>query len=137
MTKSELRITEVLDKMRECISKGRLTFSMDEKERLKNTRFLRQYLVSQEERVDMLKSLTFKNFAQEELDRYESKPKEKYYPSMYIFKLEKDLKERLTRKNKRVEIYIKIQFFKLNDKEDGTLTISFHEEERPLKYMFN
>ena len=54
-----------------------------------------------------------------------------------IFKLEKDLKERLTRKNKRVEIYIKIQFFKLNDKEDGTLTISFHEAERPLKYMFN
>ena len=137
MTKSELRITEVLDKMRECISKGRLTFSMDEKERLKNTRFLRQYLVSQEERVDMLKSLTFKNFAQEELDRYESTPKEKYYPNMYIFKLEKDLKERLTRKNKRVEIYIKIQFFKLNDKEDGTLTISFHEAEKPLQYMFN
>lgn len=136
MTKGELRITEVLDKMRECISKGRLKFSMDDQERLKNTRFLRQYLVSLDDRLEMLKSLTAKNYAQEELDRYESKSKEKYYPNMYIFKLEKNLKERLTGKTKKVDIYIKIQFFRWNDEEDGTLTISFHEAEKPLQYMF-
>lgn len=120
--------------MRECISKKRFTFSMDDNERPKNSRFLMQYCVSPEDRVQMLNSLTVKDFAQEELDEYKSK--EKYYPNMYIFKLEKNLRERLSGRTKKVTIYIKIQFFKWDEKEDGTLTISFHEAEKPLRYMF-
>lgn len=135
MTPAELKITQILDKMRECISKDRLIFETSgQEERLKNERFLMEYCVTHKDRINMLKSLTYKNCAQMELDQFKSK--EKYDPIMYIFKLEKNLEERLTGETKSVEIYIKIQLFKLDGDEDGALTISFHEAEKPLQYMF-
>lgn len=135
MTATELKIKQILEKMNECISKERLFFEVEgQEERLKNEKFLREYLVSSKDRIKMLKSLTISNCAQIESDTLKSK--EKYDPIMYVFKLEKALKKRLTGETKNVEIYIKIQSFKFNDMEDGVLTISFHEAERPLRYMF-
>ena len=94
-----------------------------------------QYCVKQIERYSMLKELTVQNYCEERLDQ--QKTEEEYDPILYVFGLKKKLKLKLDPGEKDVEIYIKVQFFKLkNDDKDYTLLVSFHEAEHPLKYMF-
>lgn len=131
MSKEEQRIEEALIKLRECIKKNRITIG----DRSKNQKFLREYHVDSKERLKMLNELTTKNFCQEMLER--QKTGDEFDEHIYVFRLEKCLKERLTGKNRNVKIYIKFQFIKIKDDDnDYTLLISFHEEEKPLKYMF-
>ena len=82
----------------------------------------------------MLNELTTKNFCQEILER--QKTGDEYDEHIYVFGLTKCLKERLTGKNRDVRIYIKFQFIQMKNNEDATLLISFHEEEKPLTFMF-
>lgn len=130
MTKEEQRIEEVLIKLRECIKKNRITIG----DRSKNLNFLRQYHVDSKDRLKMLNELTTKNFCQEILER--QKTGDEYDEHIYVFGLTKCLKERLTGKNRDVRIYIKFQFIQMKNNEDATLLISFHEEEKPLTFMF-
>ena len=121
----------MLIKLRECIKKNRITIG----DRSKNQKFLREYHVDSKERLKMLNELTTKNFCQEMLER--QKTGDEFDEHIYVFRLEKCLKERLTGKNRNVKIYIKFQFMKMKDDDnDYTLLISFHEEEKPLEYMF-
>ena len=133
MTKEEQRIEEILIKVKECIRTHRIT--VGPKERQKNLAFLQQYLIEPKERFKLLGELTTKNFCEEILEQLKDSPE--FDEHIYVFGLEKCLKERLTGKNRNVKIYIKFQFMKMKDDDnDYTLLISFHEEEKPLKYMF-
>ena len=133
MTKEEQRIEEILARIRTCVDEKRVQPGV--KERTKNEGFLRTYCVKQIERYSMLKELTVQNYCEERLDQ--QKTEGEYDPILYVFGLKKKLKLKLDPGEKDVEIYIKVQFFKLkNDDKDYTLLVSFHEAEYPLKYMF-
>ena len=133
MTKEEQRIEEVLAKIRMCVDKQRV--QPGPKERRKNEEFLRNYCVKPPERYAILKELTVQNYCGEILER--QKTEVNYDEILYVFGIEKKLKLKLESGEKSVEIYIKVQFFKLNnDDNDYTLLVSFHEAEHPLKYMF-
>ena len=119
--------------MRECIYHKRITPGT--RERKKNEDFMRVYLVSNDDRNEMLLSLTSLNYCQSILDR--QKEGDCYEDCLYVFRLDKKLELRLTGEKEFVQIYIKIQFFKMSDNENTwTLLISFHKAESELEYMF-
>jgi len=129
------RIEEVLGRVRACISSGLITYEMNGKERCKNEAFTRKYRIHSKERNKILTELTSKDFCESILDRLKNEPK--YDEILYVFGIEKELEERETGIQKKVPIYIKLQFFKMEGAdEDVTLVISFHEAEKPLRFMF-
>ena len=133
MAKEEQRIEEILTRIRTCVDEKRV--QPGAKERMKNEEFLRTYCIKPSERYAILKELTIQNYCGEILERQKT---EVYYDEiLYVFGIEKKLKLKLEPGEKNIEIYIKVQFFKLNnDDNDYTLLVSFHEAKYPLKYMF-
>ena len=71
MDASEKRIDAVLQRMRCCIDRKNFTFidPSTNKERDKNLDFLQTYNVDTKVRLAILKSLTTKNFSEEQYDR--------------------------------------------------------------------
>ena len=136
MDASEQRIDAVLQRMRCCIDRGNITFvdPFTNAERKKNLDFLQTYNVDQKVRLAVLKSLTTKNFSEEQYDRQKEDPP--YEKSLFVFGKRRVLEQRADGKKKNVLIYIKIQFFSLLDDGEATLAISFHEAEAEMRYIF-
>ena len=135
MSTEDKRIEEVLDRVRACISSGLITYEMKGKERDKNEELTRKYVISLRERTKILTELKSKDFCEYIFDRLKNEPN--YEKTLYVFGIEKELDERETGIQKKVPIYIKLQFFKMEGAdEDVTLVISFHEAEKPLRFMF-
>lgn len=136
MDSYEKKIGAVLQRMRCCIDRKSFTFldPFTNKERDKNLDFIQTYNVDTKVRLAILKSLTTKNFSEEQYDRVKEDPP--YEKSLYVFGKRRVLEQRADGKKKNVLIYIKIQFFALVDGCDATLEISFHEAENDMQFMF-
>ena len=107
---------------------------MNGKEREKNENLFSKYVINPKQRNKILNELTVQNYCESILDRQKTDPQ--YENVLYVFGIEKELRERITGNEKIVPIYIKFQFFKIDLGETSTLIISFHEAEKPLRYMY-
>lgn len=127
-------IDEILNRVKICISSGLITYEMNGKEREKNENLFSKYVIHPKQRNKILTELTVQNYCESILDRQKTDPQ--YENVLYVFGIEKELRERITGNEKIVPIYIKFQFFKIDLDETSTLIISFHEAEKPLRYMY-
>lgn len=127
-------IDEILNRVKICISSGLITYEMNGKEREKNENLFSKYVINPKQRNKILNELTVQNYCESILDRQKTDPQ--YENVLYVFGIEKELRERITGNEKIVPIYIKFQFFKIDLGETSTLIISFHEAEKQLRYMY-
>lgn len=127
-------IDEILNRMKICISSDLITYEMNGKEREKNEKLFCKYVINSQQRNKILNEPTVQNYCESILDRQKTDPQ--YENTLYVFGIEKELRERITGNKKIVPIYIKFQFFKIDLGETSTLIISFHEAEKPLRYMY-
>ena len=138
MDASEKEIDAVLQRMRCCIEKENVTFvdpsDSENKERKKNLVFLQKYNVGCKERLNILRTLTTKNFSVELQDVNKVDPS--FEKRLYVFGKSTVLEKKHDGKKKKVLIYIKVQFFTLKDSTDVALIISFHEAENTLRFKY-
>ena len=96
--------------------------------RPKNRELLTNYLISEKEELDIIKSLTPMNFSTAVPNDHCGMEHE----ILYIFGKDIDLLERFGNRERTVSLYIK--FNKISDQY--LFIISFHEQEHPLSYYF-
>lgn len=96
--------------------------------RPKNRELLIDYVISEKEVVDIIKSLTLMDFS----DAVPNDHKGMEHEILYIFGKDIDLLERFENRERTVSLYIK--FNKISDQY--LFVISFHEQEHPLSYYF-
>lgn len=96
--------------------------------RLKNRELLTDYVISEKEVVDIIKSLTLMDFSAAVPNDHKGMEHE----ILYIFGKDIDLLERFENRERTVSLYIK--FNKISDQY--LFVISFHEQEHPLSYYF-
>lgn len=96
--------------------------------RPKNRELLTDYVISEREEIDIIKSLTPMDFSTAVANDHKGMEHE----ILYIFGKDIDLLERFGNKERTVSLYIK--FNKISDQY--LFVISFHEQEHPLSYYF-
>ena len=96
--------------------------------RPKNRELLTNYVISEKEELDIIKSLTPMNFSTAVPNDHRGMEHE----ILYIFGKDIDLLERYGNRERTVSLYIK--FNKISDQY--LFVISFHEQEHPLSYYF-
>ena len=96
--------------------------------RPKNRELLTNYVISEREEIDIIKSLTLMDFS----TAVPNDHKGREYEILYIFGKDVDLLERFGDKERTVSLYIK--FNKISNQY--VFVISFHEQEYPLSYYF-
>ena len=96
--------------------------------RPKNRELLTDYIISEREELDIIKSLTPMDFS----DAVPNDRRGREYEILYIFGKDINLLERFGNQERTVSLYIK--FNKISDQY--LFVISFHEQEHPLSYYF-
>lgn len=96
--------------------------------RPKNREFLTEYVITEEEELDIIKRLTPMDFSNAVSNDHRGRESE----TLYIFGKEISLLERFGNQERTVSLYIK--FNKISDRY--LFVISFHEQEHPLSYYF-
>ncbi len=96
--------------------------------RSKNRELLTDYIISEEEELNIIKKLTPMDFSNAVPNDHRGREDE----ILYIFGKDIDLLERFGDQEKNVSLYIK--FNKISDQY--LFVISFHEQEHPLSYYF-
>lgn len=96
--------------------------------RPKNRELLTDYVISEKEEIDIIKSLTPMDFSTAVANDHKGMEHE----ILYIFGKDIDLLERFENRERTVSLYIK--FNKISDQY--LFVISFHEQEHPLSYYF-
>ena len=96
--------------------------------RPKNRELLTDYIISEREELDIIKSLTPMDFS----DAVPNDHRGREYEILYIFGKDINLLERFGNQERTVSLYIK--FNKISDQY--LFVISFHEQEHPLSYYF-
>lgn len=96
--------------------------------RPKNRKLLTEYLITEEEEVDIIKGLTPMDFSNAVPNDHKGREDE----TLYIFGKDISLLERFGNQERNVSLYIK--FNKISDLY--LFVISFHEQVYPLSYYF-
>ena len=96
--------------------------------RSKNRELLTDYIISEKEELDIIRTLTPMDFS----NAVQNDHKGREYETLYIFGKNIKLLERFGKKEKNVSLYIK--FNKISDQY--LFVISFHEQEYPVSYYF-
>ena len=96
--------------------------------RPKNRELLTDYIISEKEELDIIKSLTPMDFS----DAVPNDHRGIEYEILYIFGKDINLLERFGNQERTISLYIK--FNKISDQY--LFVISFHEQEHPLSYYF-
>ncbi len=128
-----MEIVDVLSRIKACVSQNLITFKLDNsQERAKNKDFIDKYFISSNERVKIINNLTIDNFCEVMSERRKDSGK---YSNLYVFGTKKKLIGRENDQESLVEIYIKVQFMKLQPNCEYVLVVSFHEAEKQLRYF--
>ena len=118
-----------------CILADKITFNSpykdDIEERKDNLELLQQYIIATKDRKKIISNLKANNFCFEQAETVKDGKK---YGNLFIFGVEKKLVSRETGLKEIVPIYIKFQFFDLNDCKDAVLVVSFHKAKKELRY---
>lgn len=123
--KTRDEIADYLLDVKKLLRKGRGTFADNREE---NVRLFKDYVISQVERENIVYDLKIEDFSEAVYNRKDGYEHE----VLYIFGKEVELLERYGNKTRIVPLYIK--FNKIE--ESLVIVISFHEQERPLRYYF-
>lgn len=117
-------IEEYLQGVRIAIDAGRYQIAP----RPKNRELLSDYVISENDELDIIRSLTPMDFSTAVPNDHRGMEHE----ILYIFGKDIDLLERFGNRKRTVSLYIK--FNKISDQY--LFVISFHEQEHPLSYYF-
>lgn len=117
-------IEEYLQGVRIAIDAGRYQIAP----RPKNRELLSDYVISENDELDIIRSLTPMDFSAAVPNDHRGMEHE----ILYIFGKDIDLLERFGNRKRTVSLYIK--FNKISDQY--LFVISFHEQEHPLSYYF-
>ncbi len=96
--------------------------------RRKNRELITDYVISETDVLDIIKSLTPMDFSEAVANDHKGRE----YETLYIFGKETALLERFGNQERTVSLYIK--FNKISDLY--VFVISFHEQKYPLSYYF-
>lgn len=96
--------------------------------RPKNKALIIDYIISEKEELNIIKSLTPMDFSKAVANDHKGRE----YEILYIFGKDIKLLERFSNQEKTVSLYIK--FNKIEDRY--LFIISFHEQEYPISYYF-
>lgn len=121
-TKQDIEV--YLEGVRKAISAGRYQIAP----RPKNRELIEDYLISEQDELDIINSLTAMDFSSAVHNDHIGRE----YEILYIFGKDITLRKRFEDMERTVSLYIKF-----NKIENWYLcVISFHEQERPLSYYF-
>lgn len=119
-------IEQYLSEVREAVSSGRWRIALNER-REDNLKLFVDYVIYERDAKEIILNL-------EAIDFSEILQNEKVgfgHELLYVFGKDVTLLERYGKKEKSVSLYIKF-----NKLENYLIVVSFHEQERPLRYCF-
>lgn len=126
---SESQIKNLIEIIKECVRENRYTVSLEDN-KLENIRFMQEYNINENKRINILFDLNYKDFCYG-LQNLKHGVEEN---NLYIFCASRELYN-IEDKKELVDIYFKFNIIS-NETKEYRVLVSLHKRNKPIIYIF-